>query len=425
MPRSKLRWFGFAGLFASISLCMAQAPQQQNQGQGDGGFPGGGRGQGGNGFNGGGRGQGGNGFNGGGFGQGGGNFGQGGGNFGQGGGNFGQGGGGFGQFGGGRGGGRGNRGNFDPSQMQGMFGGGNGQQMSREQMMQMWSQFGGKGGGRGNRGGGGPGGWNGGGAPSWGGNPGGWASAAPAADPMANMAEMKFRKMDQNGDGVLNYDEMDDALKSELSKWDTNQDRFIDLAEYKAYFQARLQQVLGGDGSQGGADADVEKAEEEKRPIIYRAGKLPKELPDWFAELDTDRDTQVAVYEWKKSGRSWDEFDAMDRNGDGFLTVEEVLHATRGPAANMIAGARGPGGPGGMGSFDRSSNFFPGGEDGGNARMMGKGGPRMGKGNRGAGKGRGGDGMPGGGKGKGGGRGGKGGGRGMGGGDAFNIDDDF
>ena len=38
---------------------------------------------------------------------------------------------------------------------------------------------------------------------------------------------------------------------------------------------------------------------EEKR-VIYRAGNLPKDLlPNWFEELDKDKDAQVGFYEWK------------------------------------------------------------------------------------------------------------------------------
>jgi hypothetical protein len=217
-----------------------------------------------------------------------------------------------------------------------------------------------------------------------------WGGAA-AADPMAGMAEAQFRRLDTNGDGVLNYDEMSqsEALKIEKDKWDANGDGFIDLAEFKAYFKARVQQVLGGDAEGAGAiETDLEKVEKEERPIVYRAGKLPKELPPWFVELDTDKDAQIGIYEWKKSGRSLDEFDSMDRNGDGFLTVEEVLHATIGTskvgATGTIVAANG--GMPGDGTFGRN---YPG--DGGFAMQGGN--------QRGKGKGKGGD--TGGGKGKG------------------------
>jgi hypothetical protein len=64
---------------------------------------------------------------------------------------------------------------------------------------------------------------------------------------------------------------------------------------------------------------------EERRPVVYRAGRLPRGLPDWFTQLDTDGDAQIGLYEWKHSGRPLEEFRAMDRNNDGFVTVEEVL----------------------------------------------------------------------------------------------------
>ncbi|HYV40050.1 MAG TPA: hypothetical protein VE988_30470 [Gemmataceae bacterium] len=62
-----------------------------------------------------------------------------------------------------------------------------------------------------------------------------------------------------------------------------------------------------------------------KRPVVYRVGKLPNNLPAWFVQLDTDKDGQVGLYEWRHSNKSVEEFQLMDRNGDGLLTAEEVL----------------------------------------------------------------------------------------------------
>jgi hypothetical protein len=61
------------------------------------------------------------------------------------------------------------------------------------------------------------------------------------------------------------------------------------------------------------------------RPRAFRSRQLPKGLPGWFRELDTDRDGQVSLYEWRMAKRSLDEFLRMDRNRDGYLSPEEVL----------------------------------------------------------------------------------------------------
>lgn len=61
------------------------------------------------------------------------------------------------------------------------------------------------------------------------------------------------------------------------------------------------------------------------RPTVYRAGKLPKGLPPWFEQLDTDKDGQIGLYEWRKAGKSLEEFAEIDANGDGFITFEEAL----------------------------------------------------------------------------------------------------
>ncbi len=158
--------------------------------------------------------------------------------------------------------------------------------------------------------------------------------------------ERSFRQLDQNGDGLLNYDEMSEALRSERDKWDTNKDGFIDLKEYRAFAEARMKVERGAAGR--GWDqfpavviADPAPAEDEgKRPVAYRVGKLPKELPAWFSQLDTDRDAQIGLYEWRSSARSIEEFEKIDHNGDGFLTVDEVLRYTRmNSGATQTAGA--------------------------------------------------------------------------------------
>jgi Ca2+-binding EF-hand superfamily protein len=239
-----------------------------------------------------------------------------------------------------------------------------------------------------------------------GGGPGnGWPQGGGRGGDPSGWAESSFQRLDQNGDGLLNYDEMPESLRVEREKWDTNKDGFIDLNEYKAYIQARVQQMRQERGMGGmGMDAFLPPGsstddEEEKKPVVYRVGSLPKGLPAWFTELDEDEDAQIGVYEWKRSGRSMAEFNKIDRNGDGFLTVDEVLRyvgqpvdgngdsggspGTRGSFAGGPPSFGGNGGPGGPPRFGGWGGGGPG------AGMWGGGGPPGGGqwGNRGGGGG--------------------------------------
>jgi hypothetical protein len=160
------------------------------------------------------------------------------------------------------------------------------------------------------------------------------------------MAEAMFRRLDQNGDGLLNNDEMPQSLRVEREKWDANKDGFIDLGEYRGYFRARMEQVQAERSAARGSPADEPTQATEPKPAVYRAGKLPPGIPDWFAQLDTDGDGQIGLYEWKNSGRPLREFEGMDRNGDGFLTIEEVMHAVAARetdgGSTAVAGAGSP-----------------------------------------------------------------------------------
>ena len=128
---------------------------------------------------------------------------------------------------------------------------------------------------------------------------------------------------------------MPNWLKDEWQQWDKNGDGFIDLAEYKEAYKAH-QEFLNPDGSsnrdpRNPRNRDNQQAdpvqEEDKRPTVYHVGNLPKELPPWFVQLDRDKDGQVGLYEWKRANPPMDInlFMEIDRNSDGFLTVEEVL----------------------------------------------------------------------------------------------------
>ena len=69
----------------------------------------------------------------------------------------------------------------------------------------------------------------------------------------AAFIDERFKQMDRNGNGVLEFDEMSETLQAERDKWDTNKDGFIDLAEFKVYVAARFPQGMGQGGQPGGA----------------------------------------------------------------------------------------------------------------------------------------------------------------------------
>jgi hypothetical protein len=117
----------------------------------------------------------------------------------------------------------------------------------------------------------------------------------------------------------------------------------ISLDEYRPYYQASLklvaEKVASGEiylkaaqqPPPNKSDAPATSTErtparsDDARPMISRFGKLPEGLPKWFAEYDRDADGQVGLYEWVKAGKSVDEFQAMDKNGDGLLEAAELL----------------------------------------------------------------------------------------------------
>ncbi|MFO0964683.1 MAG: hypothetical protein U0793_03725 [Gemmataceae bacterium] len=194
-------------------------------------------------------------------------------------------------------------------------------------------------------------------------------------------AESEFKRRDRNDDGYLNMDEAPDPLKADFRKWDLNGDGLISLNEFRAYFTARFQAGARdeGDGEATVIRTIIEEEDLDKRPVVFRAGKLPKDLPSWFSDLDVDKDGQVALWEWRKGGKDLDEFRNYDLNDDGLITPEEALqHQALVRAQDLkdgkvvaSAGERPFGGKGGFGP----GGFGPGGGFGKGGK--GKGGPRF------------------------------------------------
>jgi hypothetical protein len=244
-------------------------------------------------------------------------------------------------------------------------------------------------------GGGGPGGFGGGGKKGGfdKGGPGSLASLDPEA--INQKADEEFRKRDQNGDAKLTPDEVRGPMQRDFALWDKDGNGYIDLSEFRAYFASRVQAMEDQRG--GGAAIIVQEEDLDAKPVVYRAnGKMPAGLPPWFLELDTDKDGQVALYEWRRANKAYDDFTTWDLNGDGFITPEEALRqqtviakSMRGSPGSMAFGAGGDeenpfakfGKGKGKGGFDKGA-FGMGGDGSGFGKGKGGGGDQGGMGGR-------------------------------------------
>lgn len=186
---------------------------------------------------------------------------------------------------------------------------------------------------------GGPGGFGGPGGPGMGGPPGmvgfgpgrggeGMAPGFPQANP-EEMARERFKQFDKNADGILQPDEQPETIKGELAKFDANKNGNTEFDEYKEFFKTQVASMEAQGAFPGASGPGTIEDELDKRPTMFRAGKLPKDLPSWFEKLDKDKDGQVGLYEWKADSRTFEDFRQLDFNGDGFITIDECLRNNR------------------------------------------------------------------------------------------------
>jgi Ca2+-binding EF-hand superfamily protein len=141
-------------------------------------------------------------------------------------------------------------------------------------------------------------------------------------------AERAFREGDRDRTRRLEENEMSETLRGQWKKWDRDNDGLIDLAEYTAYYLNRMTEIPATRNDSTATAVPVKPTDpfdDEGRPMVVRFGKLPKGLPAWFMEWDTDRDGQIGLYEWRAAGQPTEEFLKLDLNEDGFIEVEECL----------------------------------------------------------------------------------------------------
>lgn len=239
-----------------------------------------------------------------------------------------------------------------------------------------------------------------------------------------DFADSIFKRSDRNGDGRITQDEASSRMRDSFQQYDTNRDGAIDVNEFRGYIQARFGSRGGSPDSSSSSTSPPpfppggnwdprgngndrrdrrnrddrgdnrndprrpNQPEEDAMPVVYRYGKLPKDIPSYWSELDTDKDGQIGLYEWRHAGKSIKEFTELDLNGDGYLTADEWLRTQR-LAAEKKAASGDP-----TTATSASASASRGGAPFGNSRGMGRnrGGPsgdradrtgRNGRGNRG------------------------------------------
>ncbi|WP_439631734.1 hypothetical protein [Gemmata sp.] len=131
-------------------------------------------------------------------------------------------------------------------------------------------------------------------------------------------ADRAFRVLDRDGDGVLAPAEFTTKLRDDRLRADADGNGRIDRDEYRAHFNTR---------ATAAADVLAAKAAEAGGKPAGRTGKGG--VPDWFADLDADKDGQIALSEWRKAGRAINLYLEMDLDADGLLTKEEYQRFAR------------------------------------------------------------------------------------------------
>jgi Ca2+-binding EF-hand superfamily protein len=129
-------------------------------------------------------------------------------------------------------------------------------------------------------------------------------------------ADKMFRVLDLNSDGELTGSELSSALRDDKAQADTNGDGRISKEEYREYFRRRVDKK---------AETLTTALKTNEDTIRNLNTDKRTGLPDWFTKLDTDKDGQISLAQWRKAGKDIALFEEMDLNGDGLLTRDEYL----------------------------------------------------------------------------------------------------
>ena len=140
--------------------------------------------------------------------------------------------------------------------------------------------------------------------------------AASRASALAAVLVEKWADIDRNGDGEISADELAQRL----------------AAYAKTHpFRMETGDPAGQPSAAGGGPAPAGAAS--SAPFAISKKRLPPDLPKWFLQRDADGDGQLSLLEYSPRATAADvaAFRPLDLNGDGLLTPQEYLAATKPP----------------------------------------------------------------------------------------------
>jgi Ca2+-binding EF-hand superfamily protein len=126
-------------------------------------------------------------------------------------------------------------------------------------------------------------------------------------------ADKVFRVLDLNSDGELTGSELSASLKADKGLTSGR----ITKEQYREYFRRRVEKKSES------LEAALKSNESLMRKLTTDELDRTTGLPTWFTTLDTNKDKQISLYEWRKAGKDLKEFQEMDLNADGLLTADE------------------------------------------------------------------------------------------------------
>lgn len=161
--------------------------------------------------------------------------------------------------------------------------------------------------------------------------PAGRPGGAPGGAPNFS-AKDYFARLDRDGNGKLEKDEIPERMKENLGRLDTNSDGAVDLAEFE-----KVAQALGGRRPEG-APAGAPERRPEGAPPAGPAGPI-------LRALDADGDGEISASEIEGAAKA---LAKLDRNGDGKLTRDEIGPPPGRPDGRPAEAARPAAGGGGF-----------------------------------------------------------------------------